>query len=153
MVRDITLGQYFPGKSFIHRLDPRVKIILTFVYIIFIFVANNFYGLLLVVALVLGTLLLSGVPFSQYLKSLKAIMLVVIFSSEPVLRFGAAGLAAWLCYHPAGRYYQLYFYRNPHYQPDFVQFGSHVYHLTDRADRCSGTHHEAAENLPVYPCA
>lgn len=92
MVRDITLGQYFPGKSFIHRLDPRVKIILTFVYIIFIFVANNFYGLLLVVALVLGTLLLSGVPFSQYLKSLKAIMLVVIFTSALNLFYGSGPL-------------------------------------------------------------
>lgn len=88
MVRDITLGQYFPGKSFIHRLDPRVKIILTFVYIVFIFIANNFQGLLLIVGLVLVTLLLSGVPVSQYLKSLKGILFIVIFTSLLNLFYG-----------------------------------------------------------------
>ena len=41
MIRDITLGQYFPGKSVVHRMDARVKIVLTFAFIIFIFVANN----------------------------------------------------------------------------------------------------------------
>ena len=42
MIRDITLGQYFPGNSLIHRLDPRVKIVLIFAFIVFLFVAQNF---------------------------------------------------------------------------------------------------------------
>lgn len=46
MVRDVTLGQYFPAKSVIHRLDPRVKVILTFLFIVFVFVAQNFAALL-----------------------------------------------------------------------------------------------------------
>lgn len=94
MVRDITLGQYFPGNSFLHRLDPRVKIILTFVYIVFIFIATNFPGLLVVVGLVLGTLLLSGVPVSQYLKSLKGILLVIVFTSLLNLFYGG-GPVVW----------------------------------------------------------
>ncbi|HEX3040367.1 MAG TPA: energy-coupling factor transporter transmembrane component T [Caproiciproducens sp.] len=94
MVRDITLGQYIPGKSFIHHLDPRVKIILTFVSIIFIFIASNFQGLLLMVALIFGILLLSGVPLSQYYKSLKAIFFVVLFTSVLNLFYGG-GKVLW----------------------------------------------------------
>nr|WP_319489965.1 energy-coupling factor transporter transmembrane component T [uncultured Caproiciproducens sp.] len=94
MVRDITLGQYFPGKSFIHRLDPRVKIIITFIYIIFIFVASNFEGLLTMLALIFGVLLLSGVPLKQYFKSLKAILFVVIFTSVLNLFYGG-GTPLW----------------------------------------------------------
>ncbi|MGX8700447.1 energy-coupling factor transporter transmembrane component T family protein [Caproiciproducens sp.] len=94
MVRDITLGQYFPGRSFIHRLDPRVKIVITFVYIVFIFVASNFEGLLTMSALILGVLLLSGVPLKQYFKSLKAILFVVIFTSVLNLFYGG-GRVLW----------------------------------------------------------
>ncbi|NLG92518.1 MAG: energy-coupling factor transporter transmembrane protein EcfT [Clostridiales bacterium] len=92
MIRDITLGQYIPGKSFIHRLAPRVKIILTFVYIVFIFVASNFEGLLTMSVLILGILLLSGVPLSQYFKSLKAILFVVIFTSVLNLFYGGGNV-------------------------------------------------------------
>ncbi|MCY1713770.1 energy-coupling factor transporter transmembrane component T family protein [Caproiciproducens galactitolivorans] len=92
MIRDITLGQYIPGKSFIHRLDPRVKIILTFVYIVFIFVASNFEGLLTMSALIFGILLLSGVPLKQYFKSLKAILFVVLFTSILNLFYGGGNV-------------------------------------------------------------
>ncbi|NLJ30076.1 MAG: energy-coupling factor transporter transmembrane protein EcfT [Clostridiales bacterium] len=88
MVRDIALGQYFPGKSIIHRLDPRVKIALTFVYIVFIFIASNFQSLGIMVALVFGILLFSGVPLKLYFKSLKAILFVVIFTSVLNLFYG-----------------------------------------------------------------
>ena len=43
MVKDITIGQYFPGQSVIHRLDPRMKLVLTLFFIIFIFVCHNFW--------------------------------------------------------------------------------------------------------------
>ena len=47
MIRDITLGQYYPGDSPIHRLDARTKIIATFLYIIELFIVNNFWGFLI----------------------------------------------------------------------------------------------------------
>ena len=47
MIRAITLGQYFPGRSAIHRMDPRVKILLSVLYIVMLFVAGNLWGLLL----------------------------------------------------------------------------------------------------------
>lgn len=88
MIRDITLGQYFPGRSILHRMDARVKLILTFAFIVFIFVANNFAGLGIMVGLVLASILMSGVPVRQYVKSLKAIMLVVLFTSVLNLFYG-----------------------------------------------------------------
>ena len=50
MLKDITLGQFFPGKSPIHRMDPRTKLILTVVYIVALFLATNWfsYGLMMV---------------------------------------------------------------------------------------------------------
>ena len=45
MIKDITIGQYFPGKSFIHKLDARTKIILTLLFLVFTFVCKNFWAL------------------------------------------------------------------------------------------------------------
>ncbi|WP_411676347.1 energy-coupling factor transporter transmembrane component T family protein [Caproicibacter sp.] len=94
MVRDITLGQYFPGNSLIHRLDPRMKILLTFAFIVFIFIATNFQGLALMLAMMLLVLLLSGVPLSQYLKSLKAVIFIVAFTFVLNLFYGG-GNTVW----------------------------------------------------------
>lgn len=94
MVRDITLGQYFPGNSLIHRLDPRMKISLTLAFIVFIFVATNFQGLALMLLLMAVVLLLSGVPLSQYMKSLKAVLFIVAFTFILNLFYGG-GKTVW----------------------------------------------------------
>lgn len=96
MIRDITLGQFIPGRSPIHRMDPRMKIALTFVFIIFLFVASNFVGILLMVLLMFGVLLLSGVPLSQYFKSLKAILFIILFTAVLNLFYGG-GTVVWRC--------------------------------------------------------
>ena len=96
MVRDITLGQYIPGRSLIHRLDPRVKITLTIAFIVFLFVASNFQGLLLMVILMFGVLLCSGVPLLQYAKSLKAILFIILFAGVLNLFYGT-GRVVWRC--------------------------------------------------------
>lgn len=88
MIKDITLGQYFPGHSFLHKLDPRVKIVLTALFIVFIFVAQNFYALGTMILLLFAVLLLSGVPLKQYFKSLKAVIFVVLFTSLLNLFYG-----------------------------------------------------------------
>ena len=46
MLKDITLGQYFPGNSFIHKLDPRTKILIMIAYVVLVFIVQNFYGYL-----------------------------------------------------------------------------------------------------------
>lgn len=94
MVSDITIGQYFPGKSLIHRMDPRVKIVLTVFYIVFLFVASNFEGLACMVALMTVVLLSSGVPFPQYFKSLKAVIAIVLFTGVLNLFYGT-GTVVW----------------------------------------------------------
>ena len=88
MIRDIALGQYIPGDSLVHRLDPRVKIVLIFLFIVFLFVAQNFVSLLLLVISVVVSILLSGVPLRHYLKSIKAILFIVLFTSVLNLFYG-----------------------------------------------------------------
>ncbi len=80
MIRDITLGQYFPSDSLIHSLDPRTKIIITFFYIIETFVVNNFIGFL---ALSLGLAIViaaSQVPVKFIFRGLKVIFVIIIFT-------------------------------------------------------------------------
>jgi energy-coupling factor transport system permease protein len=62
MIRDITLGQYYPGRSVIHRLDARTKIIATFLYIIELFLVNNFRGFLIAAAALFAVIACSRVP-------------------------------------------------------------------------------------------
>ncbi len=80
MIRDITLGQYFPSDSSIHSLDPRTKIIITFFYIIETFVVNNFFGFF---ALSLGlaiVIAVSKVPVKFIFRGLKVIFVIIIFT-------------------------------------------------------------------------
>ena len=80
MIRDITLGQYFPGDSVIHRLDPRVKIIATLMFIIELFIVDNFIGFA-IVALCLGMVIaVSKVPLSFILRGLKPILIILMFT-------------------------------------------------------------------------
>ncbi|MGN8817450.1 energy-coupling factor transporter transmembrane component T family protein [Oribacterium sp. HCP28S3_H8] len=80
MLRDITLGQYYPVDSVIHRLDPRVKLLATLIYLISLFVMNSFTGYL-IAALVLAVLVkLSRVPFRFMTRGLKSIIIVLLIS-------------------------------------------------------------------------
>lgn len=81
MIRDITIGQYYPAPSVIHRLDPRVKLVGTVVFIIMIFCINNLAGYVAATA-ALGCLIkLSKVPLKYMLKGLKAIFFILIFTA------------------------------------------------------------------------
>ncbi len=80
MIKDLTIGQFYPVNSLIHRLDPRFKIILLIAILVFIFIADNFAALGLIVAFVLSVMLISRVPVSLYLKNLKVILPILIFT-------------------------------------------------------------------------
>ena len=88
MISDITLGQFFPAKSVLHRADPRMKICLTIFVIVLIFTSQNFFSLGLVVAGVAAAMVLSKIPIRLYLKSLKAILILVIFTSVLNIFYG-----------------------------------------------------------------
>ena len=80
MIRDITLGQYYRTDSVIHRLDPRVKLIATFFYIISLFVIKNFIGYVVCAIFLITVISLSKVPFKFMIKGMKAIMFLLILT-------------------------------------------------------------------------
>ncbi|WP_099204793.1 energy-coupling factor transporter transmembrane component T family protein [Scatolibacter rhodanostii] len=93
---DITIGQFFPGKSIMHKIDPRLKICLTIFSIVLLFMAQNFLSLAVAVAFIFIGMLISKVPVKLYLKSIRAVIFIVVFTSllnvfygtgEPIAQF------------------------------------------------------------------
>lgn len=80
MIRDITLGQYYPGDSGIHRLDPRTKILCTFAYIISLFLVRDFIGFAFVVLCLGLVIFFSRVPLRFIFKGLKPIFFIILFT-------------------------------------------------------------------------
>jgi len=80
ILKDITLGQYFPGNTIVHRIDPRIKLILTLVYFVALFMAKGFpaYGLMLVVLLTI--IFLSRIKAKAVLRGLKPVFIIIIFT-------------------------------------------------------------------------
>lgn len=96
-MREISFGQYYPTKSLLHRLDPRLKILMLIALIVLVFCTANYYALLLVALSVIAVVLLSKVPVRLYVKSLKMIIVIVLITSalnlfygtgEPLLQWG-----------------------------------------------------------------
>jgi energy-coupling factor transport system permease protein len=81
MIKDITIGQYVPGDSFVHKLDPRIKIILSFLFIINLFIINNFKGYIFVAAFIITTVLISRLSFKYLYKGLKPIFILLIITA------------------------------------------------------------------------
>lgn len=80
MIRDITLGQYFPGKSPIHSLDARTKIIGTFLFIAEMFVVNNFWGFLIAGTALFTVIGISHVPLKFIFRGLTPVFLIISFT-------------------------------------------------------------------------
>ncbi len=98
MISDITLGQFFPGFSIIHKLDPRTKILVAMAFIAVVFVANNPASFLLLALFTVLLVLVSKISFSVILKGIKPIIFILIFTAiinifftagegEPLLAF------------------------------------------------------------------
>ena len=80
MLRDITLGQYYQADSLLHRLDCRVKLVGTLLFIISLFVVENFWGYALAAAFLIACIRLSKVPFKFMVKGMKAIAFLMLFA-------------------------------------------------------------------------
>lgn len=89
MIADITFGQFFPAKSPIHRMDPRVKLVLVVLMIVFMFLAKNFFGLGVMVVFTVAAMLLSKVPIRLYIKSVKPVLFIIAFTSLINLFYGS----------------------------------------------------------------
>lgn len=81
MMRDITIGQYYPTDSKIHKLDPRVKLFATLIYIIALFSFRGIVGLAIITAFLVTAVKLSKVPFSFMVKGLKAIIVLLLITA------------------------------------------------------------------------
>ena len=81
MLRDITIGQHFPGDSLVHRFDPRLKLVLTIAYIVLLFAASNPLGLALSILFLAAMYKVAKIPGKMILKSLKPILPIVIFTA------------------------------------------------------------------------
>jgi energy-coupling factor transport system permease protein len=80
MIRDITIGQYYPSESIIHRMDSRLKIMTSLLFIVSLFLVNNFIEYIPVVIFIVLTVKVSKVPFKYILKGLKPILIILIFA-------------------------------------------------------------------------
>lgn len=80
MLRDITLGQYYPGESFIHKIDPRIKILATFVYIIALFLVDTFIQYSWVLVFLGVIIAASKVPLRFMLKGLKPLLIIIVLT-------------------------------------------------------------------------
>ena len=88
MLSDITLGQFFPAKSLMHKADPRLKICLTIFSIVLIFAAGNFFSLGWAVLYIALAMALSKIPLKMYLRALKPILFLVAFTAVLNIFYG-----------------------------------------------------------------
>ncbi len=91
MIREITIGQYYPGKSWLHKLDPRMKLILTLAIIVVIFLCKNFFSLGVIALTAVLAAVISKVPAKMILKSLKPIVIILIFTAVLNIFYTAGG--------------------------------------------------------------
>ena len=91
MLKDITLGQFFPGKSPIHRLDPRTKLMMLILYIVLLFVASNWISYALMAVFLLIVIKISTIPFKSIVRGLKPVVFILIFTGLLNLFFTKGG--------------------------------------------------------------
>ena len=91
MLKDITLGQYFPGTSIIHRLDPRTKLIMLVVYIVALFMASSWVAYLIMFGFLAAVIKVSTIPVKSIVKGMKPLVMILIFTGVLNLFFTQEG--------------------------------------------------------------
>ena len=94
-MREVSFGQYYPTDSFVHKCDPRAKILFLIGYIVAVFLGKNFYTLGACAALFLVVAIFSGVPFSALLRSVKAVLFLLLFMTVLNLFFYQGATIWW----------------------------------------------------------
>ena len=92
MLKDITIGQYFPFDSTIHKLDPRTKLLFTVVYIVMVFVSNNFISLFFCLFIGLAIIFMSKIPVKTVIKGLKPILMIITITSVLQIAYVKTGI-------------------------------------------------------------
>lgn len=91
MIRDISIGQYYNADSFLHKCDARTKILLTMGLIVMIFVSKNFVSMSIMLVFTLIYVVVSAVPVKMYLKSLKPLLILIVFTAVLNLMYSTGG--------------------------------------------------------------
>lgn len=94
-MKDVSFGQYYPVDSFVHRLDPRLKLLFLIAFITAIFLASNFYGLAACAAVLLIAVLFSRVPFGKVLRAIRGVVFLVIFTALLNVLFYSGDTVYW----------------------------------------------------------
>ena len=94
-MREVSFGQYYPANSFVHKCDPRAKILFLIVYITAIFVSNDFYALGVCAISFALIAVFSGVSFKTLLRSVKAILFLLVFMTVLNLFFYEGKTVLW----------------------------------------------------------
>ncbi len=109
---EATFGQYYPANSFLHKCNPALKIVFLIVYIVAMFVGNNFYTLGACALVFVCMAIFSGIPFRTLLRSVKAILFMLVFMVVLNLFFGAGETVIWewgfLKFTKEGIYYTIF---------------------------------------------
>ena len=92
MIKDITIGQYFPLNSIIHKLDPRTKLLFTVVYIVMAFVSNNFISLFFCLFTGIAIITISKIPVKTVIKGLKPILMIITITSVLQIAYVKTGI-------------------------------------------------------------
>lgn len=95
MLNDVTFGQYYPVDSFVHRLDPRFKLLALIAFIVLLFVANNFYALGACAVILILTVIVSRVPVGSVLRSIKGIIFILVFTGVLNIFFHSGETVYW----------------------------------------------------------
>ena len=94
-MRDVSFGQYYPANSFVHKCDPRTKLLFLIVYIVAVFLSQNFYALGACAAVFLLIAIVSGVPIKSLLRSVKAVLFLLLFTAILNLFFHSGETVLW----------------------------------------------------------
>ncbi len=81
MFKDVTFGQYYPVDSLVHRLDARVKLLLTLLFVVAIFFIKSYFGFMLTLVVLVAIILLARLPMASVMKSVKGILFIVLFTA------------------------------------------------------------------------
>lgn len=94
-MKDISLGQFYPADSFTHKMDPRAKLVLVVAFIVMAFLAKNFLSYFAVMICVVSATLVSRIPITKVLKSIKAIIFILVFTGILNLLFYNGDTVLW----------------------------------------------------------
>lgn len=95
MLKDITIGQYFPGSSIIHRLDPRFKLIITLLFIVMLFIGDSPWCLIIGGIFTIMSVILSRIPVKMFVKSIKPLMPFLLITAVLNLLLVSSGTVYW----------------------------------------------------------